>query len=139
MDIQTLLPSQPAASPPLPPNPLSKTSAANDPTIATEPAPGLPPAEVLSAYENMCAEIIKQQAGIISDKLALEQVQGIDGLSVDPSNFKCTLIGDSSGIIDDVVTRYSSFFGHAAVEVCRDAARRYITRLPPDQIPSLLK
>jgi hypothetical protein len=90
-------------------------------------------------YTEICTEIIKEQARIISAKLAFEQIQDVPGLTVEPITFRCTVTGDGSRVINDVVTKYSTFFGHAAVEVCREAASRFLANLSPEQTPLSLR
>jgi hypothetical protein len=99
--------------------------------------------DVVPAYENIyteiCSQIIKEQGRIIGMNLALEQAQGVAGLSVDPTTLHCMVEGDGSKVINDLIEKYSEFFGHAAIEVCREAASRYLVNLSDEQTPSLLK
>jgi hypothetical protein len=90
-------------------------------------------------YTEICAQIIKEQSRIIGVTLALEQASHVEGLSVDASTYHCTISGNGSIVINDLIEQYRDFFGHAAVEVCREAASRYLANLPAEQTPSLLK
>lgn len=91
------------------------------------------------AFDNICTEIVKEQSRIIGSRLALEQVQHIDGLTVEPVSLACHVTGDANRVISDIVSSFSRFFGHAAVEVCREAAARYVSKLAPADIPQVLR
>lgn len=110
----------------------------------TEPQLSAPaPQPVQPAYDNIytdiCTQIIREQGRIIGMGLAVEQAQHVDGLTVDPVTFHTTVVGDGSKVINDLIGKYSDFFGHAAVEVCREAAARFLPHLPAEQTPALLK
>jgi len=100
-----------------------------------------PPSEQESKeniYTDICRQIIKEQEQIIGT-LAVEQAQQVVGLTVDPATFQCTVIGDGSKVIDDLIEQYRDFFGHAAVEVCKEAAYKFVNKLPFDARPTLLR
>ncbi len=89
-------------------------------------------------YAIICSQIIKDQAKIIG-ALSIEQASHINGLAVDPLTYNCVLSGDGNKVLEDLVNKYREFFGNAAVEVCREAASRYASRLPNGQMPDMLK
>ncbi len=89
-------------------------------------------------YAIICSQIIKEQAKIIG-ALSIEQASHINGLAVDPLTYNCVLSGDGNKVLEDLVNKYREFFGNAAVEVCREAASRYASRLPNGQMPEMLK
>jgi len=89
-------------------------------------------------YTEICGEIIKEQEQIIGT-LAVEQANYVEGLSVDPVSYHCTVTGDGSKVIDDLIEQYRDFFGHAAVEVCKEAASRFLARLPAEELPTSLR
>ena len=92
-----------------------------------------------SVYADMCGQIIKHQGQIIGVPLALEQASHVNGLTVDPVTYACTVKGDGSPIVNDLVEEYRDFFGHAAVEVCKEATSQFMSQLPEEETPSLLK
>lgn len=128
--------------------PLQQLSQAqpNAPSLytTTEPQLAAPaPQPVAPAYENIyteiCSQIIREQGRIIGMSLAVEQAQHVEGLTVDPVTLHSTVVGDGSKVINDLIGKYSDFFGHAAVEVCREAAAKFLPHLPAEQTPALLK
>jgi hypothetical protein len=96
------------------------------------------PEEKENIYTEICSEIIKEQEQIIGT-LAVEQANYVEGLSVDPVSYHCTVTGDGSKVIDDLIEQYRDFFGHAAVEVCKEAASRFLARLPAEELPTSLR
>jgi len=96
------------------------------------------PAEKENIYTEICTEIIKEQEQIIGT-LAVEQAGYVEGLTVDPVTYHCTVSGDGSKVIDDLIEQYRDFFGHAAVEVCKEAASRFLAKLPAEEMPASLK
>jgi hypothetical protein len=109
---------------------------------STQTQAAIPVAQTLpqeNIYTQICSQIIKEQSRIIGVTLAFEQASHVNGLSVDRSNFSCSINGNGSIIINDLIEQYRDFFGHAAVEVCREAASRYLANLPAEQTPTLLK
>ena len=132
MDPQTPIPTQqnpqPAQIAPAQP----ATSLAPQ-TIAQQPATNE------NIYTEICAQIIKELSRIIGANLALEQANNVEGLKVDPVTYHCQIEGNGSMVINELIERYRDFFGHAAVEVCREAAARFLAGLPSDETPSLLK
>lgn len=89
-------------------------------------------------YTEICTQIIKEQEQIIG-ALAVEQAQQVIGLTVDPVSYHCTVTGDGSKVIDDLIEQYRDFFGHAAVEVCKEAASKFVNKLPADALPTSLR
>ncbi len=90
-------------------------------------------------YSEICSQIIKDQAQIIGATLAYEQATQVPGLTVDPSSYTCTVVGDPTLIVNNLIEQYRDFFGHAAVEVCKEAASKFISQIPEEQKPNLLK
>lgn len=90
-------------------------------------------------YCNIIINIIKRQALIIGPALAVEQAKMVDGLQFDSASMTCTITGNGSQIIDKLIEKYRDFFGHAAVEVCREAASKYLAQIPTEQTPLLLR
>lgn len=90
-------------------------------------------------YSTIVVTIIQRQALIIGPKLAIEQARQVPGLQFDPNTMSCAINGNGPKIIDALIEKYRDFFGHAAVEVCREAAEQYLPQISDDQIPSLLR
>jgi hypothetical protein len=90
----------------------------------------------MDAYEQAAEKIIKEQENIVGP-LALEQAKKASGLEVDDHIVKFT--GDRLKALDSLVEQYKQLFGQTSVEVCKDAAQSFFTKLPPNQIPSLLR
>lgn len=90
-------------------------------------------------YCNIIINIIKQQALIIGPSLAVEQAKMVNGLQFDSATMTCTFTGNGPQIVDALIEKYRDFFGHAAVEVCREAAAKYLVHIPSEQTPSLLR
>jgi hypothetical protein len=89
-------------------------------------------------YTEICSQIIIEQEKIIGS-LAIEQANQVVGLTVDPATYHCTVTGSGSAVIDSLIEQYRNFFGHAAVEVCKEAAARFISKLPAEELPTLLR
>jgi hypothetical protein len=106
--------------------------------VASSSASSQPPPAYENIYTEICTEIIKAQDSILGLDVALEQAKGVEGLRVDPMNMHSTVTGDGSKVINDLIEKYRTFFGYAAVEVCREAAARFLVRLPSEQTPTLL-
>ena len=109
-------------------------------SASTQPvAPAIQPiSEKENIYTEICSQIIKEQEQIIG-ALAIEEADRVEGLTVDHNTYHCSVIGDGSKVIDDLIGQYRDFFGHAAVEVCKEAASRFITRLPAEALPVSLR
>jgi hypothetical protein len=89
-------------------------------------------------YTEICSQIIREQEKIIG-ALAIEQADQVDGLAVNPVTYHCVVTGDGSKVINDLIEQYRDFFGHAAVEVCKEAASKFLTKLPANETPELLR
>lgn len=92
----------------------------------------------MDIFQQITSKIIKEQESIIGP-LAIEQAKKVKGLTVDWSNRKVSFQGDKKAIIDDLVEQYRKLFGQASVEVCREAAKEFISKIPQNEMPSLLK
>jgi hypothetical protein len=121
------------ANPMMPPISLAPTTPSA--TFAPTAPPITSPNEV---YAVMCAQIIKDQALIIGS-LALEQARHVAGLTFDPTTYTCSVTGDGTAIVEQLINRYRNFFGDAAVEVCKEAAARFMARLPAEKVPISLR
>lgn len=96
-------------------------------------------APVASAgYADIVKSIIGSQENIIGP-LALQYAQRVGGLTVDWDTKTVTITGQPSVVIDALVGQYQNLFGQISVEVCKEAASRYLSQLPPADIPSSLR
>jgi hypothetical protein len=118
----------PNPSPPPPPDTISQ--------IAEQPHSAEPSTNEI--YAIICSQIIKEQGRIIG-VLSYEQASLVPGLKIDPVSYDCVITGDDNQVIDNLVEKYREFFGNAAVEVCREAATRFASRLPNQQLPPSLR
>ncbi len=89
-------------------------------------------------YASAIERIISEQEQIIGP-IALEQALSISGLHVDWTKHSVVLEGNELDIVDQLIIKYRNFFGPAAVEVCKDATRDIVSRMPAAQVPSLLR
>jgi len=90
----------------------------------------------MDVFAQVVERIIKEQESVIGP-LALEQAKKVDGLSFSKSGI--SVEGNKVKVIEDLVEQYQHIFGRASLEVCRDAARPLMSKLPANEIPSLLK
>jgi len=131
---------QPAAMPQT--NPYASPPQLGAMPAEQQPAATAPDPVTLSnenIYTEICTQIIKEQSRIIGASLAIEQAASVEGLTIDVTTLHCDITGNGSIVINDLIEKYRDFFGHAAVEVCREAAARFLANLPAEETPSLLK
>jgi len=92
----------------------------------------------MDIFAQVVSKIIKEQESIIGP-IALEQARKVQGLSVDTQKNEVKFAGNEKQIVESLIDQYKHLFGQASVEVCRDAARSFITQMPKDQIPAQLQ
>lgn len=109
------------------------------PKVAQSPnAPSSPVAvDVKTIYAAICEQIIREQFQIIGT-LALEQARRVQGLQIDSTTLHCVITGDGNTVVEEIINQYRDFFGNAAVEVCKEAASPFISRLPQGATPASL-
>jgi len=88
--------------------------------------------------EQAAAKIIKEQENIIGP-LAMEQAQKVNGLQIDKTSHKISFNGDKTTVLDHLVEQYKNIFGQTSVEVCKEAAESFLSKLPSQEVPSLLR
>ena len=88
--------------------------------------------------EQAAAKIIKEQENIIGP-LAMEQAQKVNGLQIDKASYKVNFSGDKVDGLQKLVEQYMKLFGQTSVEVCKDAASSFLSKLPANEVPSLLR
>ena len=93
----------------------------------------------VSVFEQIAVRIIQEQEKIIGP-IAVEQAQAVKGLKVDwsESEHSVEFGGDTTQVINELISRYSELFGRLSVEVCRSASSDLISQLSDDQIPKIL-
>lgn len=89
-------------------------------------------------YATICSQIIKEQGQIIG-ALTYEQAAQVPGLQVNPVGYSCVITTDGSQVLEALVEKYRAFFGNAAVEVCREAASHFASKLPNEDMPAVLR
>lgn len=92
----------------------------------------------MDIYAQIATKIIEQQETIIGP-VAAEQARGVNGLKLDWGKHEVTVTGDGRAVIDKLVAQYRHLFGQVSVEVCKDAAAKLISQLPPEQLPKSLQ
>lgn len=92
----------------------------------------------MDIFAQIVEKIVREQEKIIGP-IALEQARKVQGLSVDMQKNEVKFVGNQKEIIESLIEQYKHLFGQASVEVCKDAARSFITQMPKDQIPSQLQ
>lgn len=90
----------------------------------------------MNSYSQAISQIIRQQQAIIGP-VALDQAKKVTGLKVaDIEHVDVT--GNGKEVLASLVKQYSSLFGQASVEVCKDAVREIKPPLPPEDLPEIL-
>lgn len=92
----------------------------------------------MDLFSQMVEKIIKEQEGIIGP-IALEQARKVSGLRVDMQKHEVVFSGNKTEVLEELVEKYKELFGQASVEVCKDAVRSIITKLPSSEVPALLR
>lgn len=90
----------------------------------------------MNSYELAINKIIQEQQLIIGP-LAFSQASKVNGILIDGD--KVYLKGDGKEVLNNLVNRYSEFFGQASIEVCKDAVRDITAKMSPEEIPDSLK
>lgn len=92
----------------------------------------------MNELDQAAEHIIHEQQNIIGP-LALEQARKVKGLKVDNSGHGVELSGDKSSVLGHLVSQYEKLFGQTSVEVCKDAARPFLSKLPTGDVPAILR
>ena len=90
------------------------------------------------AINNLVSEIIQRQASIIG-AVAWDEAMKVPGLSINIKENKLSVEGDPKVVLGQLVGRYEGLFGNASLEICKDVARKFISQVPQEQIPDVLK
>jgi hypothetical protein len=93
----------------------------------------------MTTLEQIAEKIVKEQELIIGP-VAWQEAEKVSGLHFAPTHESISIDGANSGqVIDKLVEQYEHFFGRAAREACKDAARSLIADLPPAEVPVSLR
>ncbi len=92
----------------------------------------------MDVYSQIAEKIIEQQESIIGP-VAIEQAKAVSGIKVDWAKHEVTISGDESAAIDKLVAKYKELFGQISVEVCKEAAAKFATKLDADKLPKSLQ
>jgi len=90
------------------------------------------------AVNNLVSEIVKRQSYIIG-AVAWDEATKVPGLTIDTKNSIIRVEGEPKVVLESLVNRYEVLFGNASLEVCRDASRKLIAQMPPEQVPEILR
>ena len=91
----------------------------------------------MDVYNQIVERIIKSQESIIGP-IAVEQADQVANLKVDWDKHEVIISGDANKVVDDLVEKYKALFGRVSVEVCREAAAPFLSKLPTGQMPKTL-
>ncbi len=93
----------------------------------------------MSPHAQIAQKIIEAQELIIGP-VALSQAESVEGITLDWGNNHGVSVDTAHPAekIDELVQQYADLFGPIAVETCKGSAARYLSQLPPDQVPKLL-
>lgn len=92
----------------------------------------------MDIFARIAEKIIREQEGIIGP-VALEQARKVHGLKIDWPKHVIVLEGNKKEIIEKLVEQYEYLFGQASVEVCKDAVKDLLPKMPQDQRPQFLQ
>ena len=92
----------------------------------------------MDIFDQMAQSIIKEQEGVIGP-VALEQAKKVSGLTVNWEKHDIEIKGNKTMVLEHLVEQYKHLFGQASVEVCKDAVRSMLVKVPKEQVPALLQ
>lgn len=91
----------------------------------------------MDIFSQLAQKIISEQENIIGP-VALEQARKVPGLEIGNDGKEIVVSGNKRDTIEHLIEKYRDLFGMASVQVCKDAAKGFISQLPKDQVPPLL-
>lgn len=83
------------------------------------------------------SRIIKEQQAIIGP-VAIDQAKKVTGLNVVNID-EIRVTGDKKQVLESLVNQYAKLFGQTSVEVCKEAFSPMSDKIPPADIPDILK
>ncbi len=90
----------------------------------------------MDPYAQGISQIIKEQQAIIGP-IALDQAKKVPGLEVNGTDIK--IAGNKKEVLTNLVNQYTKLFGQASVEVCKEAFSSFAEKIPPADVPDILK
>ncbi|KKQ52267.1 hypothetical protein A2865_02345 [Candidatus Woesebacteria bacterium RIFCSPHIGHO2_01_FULL_39_17] len=90
---------------------------------------------MVKVYESLVSVIIKQQEEIIGP-IAWSEAKKVTGLVIRDHDVK--IEGDGKKILESLVDQYSTLFGRASVEVCREVVKEMLTTIDKKELPEIL-
>jgi hypothetical protein len=91
----------------------------------------------MDTFAQVISNIIKEQQAIIGP-VALDQARKVNGLTIVGED-DIKIAGDKKQVLDSLINQYSKLFGKASVEVCKNAISPFIDKIPPSDLPNILK
>lgn len=95
-------------------------------------------ADLTALFDQIAEKIIEQQEAVIGP-LAVEQAKRVKRLKINWPQHEVDVSGDPQQAIDELVNQYKELFGQLAVETCKDAVSRFVSKLPAGQVPKSLQ
>lgn len=92
----------------------------------------------MNIFAQMAERIIEEQETIIGP-IALEQAHKVPGLKINWDKHQIIIQGNQTDILEKLVEQYKQLFGQASVEVCKEAVKNLLSKIPQNQIPDLLR
>lgn len=95
----------------------------------------------MTKYDEIIIKIIKEQE-LLMGPVAWYEARKVSGLIiVDEKSAKVSISegSDVQSVVNDLVAKYSSLFGRAAEQVCKEAVSAIIADLSPHEIPVSLR
>jgi hypothetical protein len=92
----------------------------------------------MDIFAQIVLRIIIEQENIIGP-VAVDLANNVAGLKLDWKKREVSFEADKTQIIEKLIENYQHLFGHASVEVCREAVKLIISEVPKDKIPKQLQ
>jgi hypothetical protein len=92
----------------------------------------------VDVYTKIIEKIIRAQEAIIGP-VAIEQAKRVPGLKLDWDKHEIVINGDENKTVNNLVEIYQELFGQISKEVSIEAAAPYLSLLPKNQLPEMLK
>lgn len=91
----------------------------------------------MNSYVIIVSKIIENQHTVMGP-LAFDLANKVNGLKVESLD-KIVITGNGKDVLKMLVDQYSSLFGRASVEVCRDAVKEIKPAISSEELPVNLK
>jgi hypothetical protein len=83
------------------------------------------------------SKIIKEQQAIIGP-VALDQAKKVGGMTI-TSVDDIKITGSKKQALENLVKQFEKLFGKASIQVCKDAFESFADKVPPADVPDILK